>query len=235
MNDGVPVIRQENPRGQQKTVFHSHAGERTRQARKIPLIQSGPPPQQVHSHKDESVIEKGSAQTRHGHNLRALLNGCKAQEPRNHKSRPDALRTLLSLYYAILSRRGGALSAGVVTGAAGWLSAAKSFSAARPVFAVQSEYGSATLDRAPLTEHVGLRHAPRFSQPLVMITISAAIRFHSGKVVPSPRWASKAGLEWLWCLLHEATHRLAPSPGLRPHFMVFSPLDLLRHKRKPAD
>jgi hypothetical protein len=38
------------------------------------------------------------------------------------------------------------------------------------------------------------------------VAVGAAIKFHSVKFVPSPRWASKEGLEWLWRLG-------SPSPG----------------------
>jgi len=45
-------------------------------------------------------------------------------------------------------------------------------------------------------------HRDRLKRP-VIVAVGAAVKFHSGKVVPSPRWASKVRLEWLWRLLHE--------------------------------
>jgi hypothetical protein len=77
MNNGVPVIGQEDPRRQQKAVFRPHAGEGVRQTLEITLFQSCPAWQQIHRHKDRSVEQKGPAQTRHGDYLRARPRACK--------------------------------------------------------------------------------------------------------------------------------------------------------------
>ncbi len=72
-------------------------------------------------------------------------------------------------------------------------------------------------------------HLDRLKAPVV-VAIGAAIKFHSGKVIPSPRWASKAGLEWLWRLLHEPKTVWRRALVYGPQFMALSVLDLLRHK-----
>jgi exopolysaccharide biosynthesis WecB/TagA/CpsF family protein len=74
-------------------------------------------------------------------------------------------------------------------------------------------------------------HRDRLKTP-VILAIGAAIKFHNGKVVPSQRWASKAGLEWLWRLLHEPRTVWPRALVYGPQFMVLSLLDLMRHKRK---
>jgi N-acetylglucosaminyldiphosphoundecaprenol N-acetyl-beta-D-mannosaminyltransferase len=66
----------------------------------------------------------------------------------------------------------------------------------------------------------------------VIVGIGTAIKFHSGKVVPSPRWASKAGLEWFWRLLHEPRTFWRRALVYGPQFMALSLLDLIRHKSK---
>jgi hypothetical protein len=65
--------------------------------------------------------------------------------------------------------------------------------------------------------------------------IGAAIKFHSGKVVPSPRWASRVGLEWFWRLLHEPRTVWRRALVYGPQFMFLSLIDLFRHKTKPVD
>jgi len=77
-------------------------------------------------------------------------------------------------------------------------------------------------------------HRDRLKIP-VIVAIGAAIKFHSGKVVPSPRWASKAGLEWFWRLLHEPRTVWRRALVYGPQFMFLSLLDLLRHRRKMGD
>jgi hypothetical protein len=77
-------------------------------------------------------------------------------------------------------------------------------------------------------------HRDRLKSP-VIIAIGAAIKSHSGKVVPSPRWASKAGLEWLWRLLHEPRTVWRRALVYGPQFMALSLLDLMRHKGKKGD
>jgi UDP-N-acetyl-D-mannosaminuronic acid transferase (WecB/TagA/CpsF family) len=67
------------------------------------------------------------------------------------------------------------------------------------------------------------------------VAIGAAVKFHSGKVVPPPRWASKAGLEWLWRLLHEPRTVWCRALVCGPEFMALSLLDLLRQRRKTGE
>ena len=75
-------------------------------------------------------------------------------------------------------------------------------------------------------------HRDRLKTP-VIVAAGAAIKFPSGKVVPSPRWVSKAGLEWFWRLLHEPRTVWRRALVYGPQFMFLSLLDLSRHKRKP--
>ncbi len=75
-------------------------------------------------------------------------------------------------------------------------------------------------------------HLDRLKAP-VIVAIGAAIKFHSGKVVASPRWASKAGLEWLWRLLHEPRTVWRRALVYGPQFAALSVLDLMRHKGHP--
>jgi N-acetylglucosaminyldiphosphoundecaprenol N-acetyl-beta-D-mannosaminyltransferase len=77
-------------------------------------------------------------------------------------------------------------------------------------------------------------HLDRLKVP-VIVAVGAAIKFHSGKVVPSPTWASRAGLEWLWRLLHEPRTVWRRALIYGPQFTALSLLELMRHKRKPAD
>jgi UDP-N-acetyl-D-mannosaminuronic acid transferase (WecB/TagA/CpsF family) len=84
----------------------------------------------------------------------------------------------------------------------------------------------------PLTAQVGLPPCTEILGALVIVGIGTAIKFHSGKVVPSPRWASKAGLEWLWRLLHEPRTVWRRALVCGPQFMALSLLDLIRHKSK---
>ena len=74
-------------------------------------------------------------------------------------------------------------------------------------------------------------HRDRLKVP-VIVAIGAAIKFHSGKVVPSPRWASKAGLEWFWRLLHEPRTVWRRALVYGPQFMALSLLDLMFHRKK---
>jgi len=76
-------------------------------------------------------------------------------------------------------------------------------------------------------------HRNRLKAP-VIVAIGAAIKFHSGKVVPSPRWTSKVGLEWFWRLLHEPRTVWRRALVYGPQFMFLSLLDLLRHRTKPS-
>jgi N-acetylglucosaminyldiphosphoundecaprenol N-acetyl-beta-D-mannosaminyltransferase len=77
-------------------------------------------------------------------------------------------------------------------------------------------------------------HLDRLKVP-VIVAIGAAIKFHSGKVVPSPRWASRVGLEWFWRLLHEPRTVWRRALVYGPQFMFLSLLDLMRHNTKPGN
>lgn len=65
----------------------------------------------------------------------------------------------------------------------------------------------------------------------VIVAVGAALKFHSGKVVPSPGWASKAGLEWFWRLTHEPRTVWRRALIYGPQFMALSVIDLIRHKK----
>ena len=54
-------------------------------------------------------------------------------------------------------------------------------------------------------------------------------------VLCSPRWASKAGLEWFWRLLHEPRTVWRRALVYGTQFMFPSLVDLMKHKRKPGD
>ena len=84
----------------------------------------------------------------------------------------------------------------------------------------------------PKQERWIVAHRDRLKTP-VIVAIGAAIKFHSGKVVPSPRWASQSGLEWLWRLLHEPRTVWRRALIYGPQFMALSLLDLMRHKMRP--
>jgi N-acetylglucosaminyldiphosphoundecaprenol N-acetyl-beta-D-mannosaminyltransferase len=73
-------------------------------------------------------------------------------------------------------------------------------------------------------------HRERLKSP-VIVAVGAALKFHSGKVVPSPPWASKAGLEWLWRLLHEPRTVWRRALIYGPQFMVLSLFELITHKK----
>jgi N-acetylglucosaminyldiphosphoundecaprenol N-acetyl-beta-D-mannosaminyltransferase len=77
-------------------------------------------------------------------------------------------------------------------------------------------------------------HRDRLKAP-VIVAIGAALKFHSGRVVPSPPWASKAGLEWLWRLLHEPRTVWRRALIYGPQFMALSLIDVLTHRKKPQD
>jgi len=72
-------------------------------------------------------------------------------------------------------------------------------------------------------------HRDRLRTP-VIVAVGAAIKFHSGKVIPSPRWASKAGLEWLWRLWHEPRTVWRRALVYGPQFMALAWLEVIRHK-----
>jgi N-acetylglucosaminyldiphosphoundecaprenol N-acetyl-beta-D-mannosaminyltransferase len=74
-------------------------------------------------------------------------------------------------------------------------------------------------------------HRHRLRTP-VIVAVGAAIKFHSGKVVPAPRWASQAGLEWLWRLLHEPRTVWRRALIYGPQFTALSLLDLMWHKKR---
>ncbi|MDR3678106.1 MAG: WecB/TagA/CpsF family glycosyltransferase [Acidobacteriota bacterium] len=74
-------------------------------------------------------------------------------------------------------------------------------------------------------------HRDRLKVP-VIVAVGAAIKFHSGKVVPSPRWASRAGLEWFWRLLHEPRTVWRRALIYGPQFMALAWFDVLCHKMR---
>jgi N-acetylglucosaminyldiphosphoundecaprenol N-acetyl-beta-D-mannosaminyltransferase len=82
----------------------------------------------------------------------------------------------------------------------------------------------------PKQERWIVAHRDRLKAP-VIVAIGAAIKFHSGKVVAAPRWASRAGLEWLWRLLHEPRTVWRRALVYGPQFTALSLLDLRRHKK----
>jgi N-acetylglucosaminyldiphosphoundecaprenol N-acetyl-beta-D-mannosaminyltransferase len=81
----------------------------------------------------------------------------------------------------------------------------------------------------PKQERWIVAHRDRLKIP-VIVAVGAAIKFHSGRVVPSPRWASKAGLEWFWRLLHEPRTVWKRALIYGPQFMALGFLDVLGHK-----
>ena len=54
-------------------------------------------------------------------------------------------------------------------------------------------------------------------------------------VLGSPRWASRAGLEWFWRLLHEPRTVWRRALVYGPQFITLSFLDLMKHKKKPGE
>ena len=86
----------------------------------------------------------------------------------------------------------------------------------------------------PKQERWIVAHRDRLKAP-VIVAIGAAIKFHSGKVAPAPRWASLSGLEWLWRLLHEPRTVWRRALIYGPQFMALSLLDVMRQRREPQD
>lgn len=82
----------------------------------------------------------------------------------------------------------------------------------------------------PKQERWIVAHRERLKSP-VIVAVGAALKFHSGKVVPSPPWASKAGLEWLWRLLHEPRTVWRRALIYGPQFMALSLFELITHKK----
>src|SRR5208283_2637984 len=82
----------------------------------------------------------------------------------------------------------------------------------------------------PKQERWIVAHRDRLKAP-VIVAVGAALKFHSGKVVPAPRWASQAGLEWFWRLLHEPRTVWRRAMIYGPQFMALSFLDMMRHKK----
>ena len=72
-------------------------------------------------------------------------------------------------------------------------------------------------------------HCARLKTP-VIVAIGAALKFHSGQVVPSPSWASRAGLEWFWRLLHEPRTVWRRAMIYGPQFMALSSLEAIHHR-----
>jgi N-acetylglucosaminyldiphosphoundecaprenol N-acetyl-beta-D-mannosaminyltransferase len=81
----------------------------------------------------------------------------------------------------------------------------------------------------PKQERWIVAHRSRLKAP-VIVAVGAAIKFHSGKVIPAPRWASRVGLEWFWRLMHEPRTVWRRALIYGPQFMALSWLDVLRHK-----
>ncbi len=86
----------------------------------------------------------------------------------------------------------------------------------------------------PKQERWIVAHRDRLKAP-VIVGVGAAIKFHSGRVVPAPRWASQSGLEWLWRLLHEPRTVWRRALIYGPQFMALSLLDVMGHRRGPRD
>jgi N-acetylglucosaminyldiphosphoundecaprenol N-acetyl-beta-D-mannosaminyltransferase len=83
----------------------------------------------------------------------------------------------------------------------------------------------------PKQERWIVAHRERLKAP-VIVAVGAALKFHSGKVVPAPRWASLVGLEWFWRLLHEPRTVWRRAIIYGPQFMALSLFDLMRHKMR---
>jgi N-acetylglucosaminyldiphosphoundecaprenol N-acetyl-beta-D-mannosaminyltransferase len=83
----------------------------------------------------------------------------------------------------------------------------------------------------PKQERWIVAHRDRLRTP-VIVAVGAAIKFHSGKVVPSPRWASRVGLEWFWRLLHEPRTVWRRALIYGPQFMALSFFDVVRFRMK---
>jgi N-acetylglucosaminyldiphosphoundecaprenol N-acetyl-beta-D-mannosaminyltransferase len=77
-----------------------------------------------------------------------------------------------------------------------------------------------------IVAHLGLLKVP------VIVAIGAAIKFHSGKVKPAPRWASRAGFEWLWRFFHEPRRTWRRAFVYGPQFAALCLWDLARSKRR---
>lgn len=85
----------------------------------------------------------------------------------------------------------------------------------------------------PKQERWIVAHRDRINARII-VAIGAAIKFHSGKVVPAPTWASQAGLEWFWRLLHEPRTVWRRAMVYGPQFMALSLVDVRRHKKHSA-
>lgn len=83
----------------------------------------------------------------------------------------------------------------------------------------------------PKQERWIVAHRDRLRTP-VMVAVGAAIKFHSGRVAPAPRWASQSGLEWLWRLVHEPRTVWRRALIYGPQFMALSLFDLVWHRRR---
>jgi N-acetylglucosaminyldiphosphoundecaprenol N-acetyl-beta-D-mannosaminyltransferase len=86
----------------------------------------------------------------------------------------------------------------------------------------------------PKQERWIVAHRDRLKTP-VIVAVGAAIKFHSGKVVPAPYWASQAGLEWFWRFLHEPRTVWRRALVYGPQFMALSLLDVMRHRKRSQD
>lgn len=83
----------------------------------------------------------------------------------------------------------------------------------------------------PKQERWIVSHLERLKVP-VIVAVGAAIKFHSGKVKPAPRWASRVGLEWFWRLVHEPRTVWKRALIYGPQFTALSLLELRQHKKQ---
>jgi N-acetylglucosaminyldiphosphoundecaprenol N-acetyl-beta-D-mannosaminyltransferase len=68
-------------------------------------------------------------------------------------------------------------------------------------------------------------------RPRLLIGVGAAFDFHSGRAKTPPAWVQKAGLEWLFRVVHEPL-RLGPRYlKIVPQFLMLAAKDLLRPSR----
>jgi N-acetylglucosaminyldiphosphoundecaprenol N-acetyl-beta-D-mannosaminyltransferase len=82
----------------------------------------------------------------------------------------------------------------------------------------------------PRQERWIFSHRGRLKAP-VIVAVGAGIKFHSGKVKPAPRWASQAGLEWLWRFFHEPRRTWRRAFVYGPQFAALSLLELAGLKK----
>jgi hypothetical protein len=91
VDDGVPVIGEEHPGGEQETVFLAHLRQGSGQALTVPFLKPGSELQQVNGHEDVAVIQKRAPQPGHTLNLSGPRPASNTHCPRTHK-KPQTLR-----------------------------------------------------------------------------------------------------------------------------------------------